>query len=362
MVDAMPVTKTNVIKIDATHPEDDRIAVAAEVIRSGGIVVFPTETVYGIGASAFDENACRRIFEVKGRPADNPLIVHVSSLEMADKVAHIPEEYRVAIGKAWPSPITFIAKARAGLPNSVTAGLDTVAVRMPAHKVALSLIEKSGVPIAAPSANPSGRPSATSGEQCVKYFNGLVECIVDSGRAFFGMESTIIDLRDFTMLRPGAFTVDEIKGIFGKVPKIDDVARGLSRSDKPISPGTKYTHYAPSTPIFLFSGKIEELASIIDSMGGLLPFAFIGSKESCLAIENMGYSAINLGSRGNMYDIAKNLYGGLILVDSMNVYFGIVESFDETGVGLALMNRIRKASSNRTFSNAEKLAELIDSV
>ena len=358
----MAPIKTRVIRIDATSPEEDRVEEAAGIVRSGGLVAFPTETVYGIGASAFNGSACKKIFEVKGRPSDNPLIVHVSSFGMAESIAHIPEKYSDRVKDVWPSPITFIAKARGGLPEQVTAGLDTVALRMPAHRVALSLIEKSGVPIAAPSANPSGKPSATSGEQCVRYFNGMVDCIIDSGKAPFGMESTIIDLRDFRVLRPGSFTMEEIERAFGERPKIDDVGRGTAQANEPLSPGTRYSHYAPKTPLFLFNGRIEGLAAIIEELGGLLPFAFVGSRESCLAVEKMGYSAINLGSKSDMYEIASNLYNGLILIDSLNVYFGIIEAFEEKGMGLALMNRIRKASANRLFSDAEALTGLIDGV
>jgi L-threonylcarbamoyladenylate synthase len=356
----MSFIKTNILKIDAIKPEADRIKIAADMIKNGMIVVFPTETVYGIGANAFDENACKKVFDIKKRPADNPLMVTVSSIEMALEIAEIPDEYIDKIKNIWPCPIAFLAKAKKNLPDIVTSGLGTVVIRMPAHPVALALIKECGVPIVGPSANPSTKPTATNGKQAVKYFNGLVDCIIDSGNSFFGVESTIIDLRDFKILRPGAFTVEEIEKVFGKKPKIDDVTRGLSSSENVISPGTKYQHYAPETPLFLFDGKIDELIKILDELYSVIPFAFIGSKESCTKIEKVGYSAINLGSTKDLYEVAKSLYDGLIIIDSLNVYFGILESFDEAGIGLAIMNRLRKASGCRKFSTLEELTQLVD--
>ncbi|HUC38760.1 MAG TPA: L-threonylcarbamoyladenylate synthase [Candidatus Acidoferrum sp.] len=348
--------ETEVLAIDALKPEMNRVSRAAGFIKEEKIVVFPTETVYGIGASAYSEAACRRIFEIKGRPADNPLIAHVSSLEMAQEIAEIPEGYLPSIKRIWPSPITFIARSRGKLPRAVTAGLDTISIRMPAHPVALALIKEAGMPIAAPSANPSGKPTATNAGQAVRYFKGKVDCIIDSGRSFFGVESTIIDLRSFTILRPGPFTIEEIERAFGKRPKVDNVARGMASADKPVSPGTKYTHYTPDTPVMLFNGKITELVEILDDAPNAPSFAFIGSGESCSAMsDSFGCSTIELGKRENPYEIAKNLYDGLIALDSLKVKFGIIEAFDEKGIGLAIMNRIRKATGNRSINRADDL-------
>lgn len=338
--------KTEILKINSTKPEIKKVKEAAEFIKSGDVVVFPTETVYGIGADAFNEEACKRIFEIKGRPGDNPLIVHVSSIEMAEKICEVPTKYKESIKRIWPSPITFIMKAR-NLPKVVTAGLDTVAVRMPAHPVALALVNATG-PIAAPSANPAKRPTATNAGQAAKYFDGKVSCIIDSGRAFFGIESTIIDLRDFKILRPGPFTPDEIEKAFGMKPKIDKVTEGRESAPEAISPGTKYAHYAPDTPLVLFEGTSAELVDYVDHNPDLPSFAFIGSKESCSKLEKeLSCSTIGLGSKKNMYEIAKNLYDGLSALDSLKVKLGIIESFEEKGIGLAIMNRIRKATGNK---------------
>lgn len=343
---------TEIIKINATEPEKEMVSSAAMHIKSGGLVVFPTETVYGIGANAFDANACSKIFKVKGRPADNPLIVHVSSFEMAEEIGIIPKDYAIAIKKVWPSPITFIVKTRKDFPKEVTTGLDTVAIRMPAHPVALGLIKASGVPIAAPSANPSKKPTATNASQAIKYFDGKVDCIIDSDRSFFGVESTIINLDGFTMLRPGPFTLEEIEKVFGKKIKVDKVAKGVINAEHAISPGTKYQHYAPDTPLYLSEGTVDSLVGKLDNIDDMPAFAFIGSNESCKHMSGeFGCSTIALGSGSNMYEIAKNLYDGIILLDSLKVSIGIIESFDEKGIGLAIMNRIRKAASHRTFND-----------
>ncbi len=341
---------TEIIKINATSPEEAKISKAAKYIKEGGIVIFPTETVYGIGADALNGDACAKIFKAKERPADNPLIVHVSSFEMAEEIGVFPKEYAAAIKKIWPSPITFIVKTRKELPKEVTAGLKTVSIRMPAHPVALDLIKKAGVPIAAPSANPSKKPTATNANQAIKYFDGKVDCIIDSGHTFFGVESTIIDLERFAILRPGPFTVEEIEKAFGKKIKVDEITRGEVTVENTISPGTKYQHYAPETPLFLFNGAVKGLIEDLDNIDEQQEFCFIGSNQSCKEMSKaVGCSTIELGNKKNLYEIAKNLFDGLIMLDSLKVKFGIIESFDEAGIGLAIMNRIRKATSHKEF-------------
>ncbi len=352
---------TKVIKIDPIKPEEDRVREAAKYIKDGKLVIFPTETIYGIGANALDENACKEIFRIKGRPSENPLIVHVSSLAMAQEIAEIPGEYMNVIKRIWPSPITFIVKAKDKIPKRVVAGLETVAIRMPAHPVALELIKKSGVPIAAPSANPSGKPSATNATLAIKYFKGKVDCIIDSGSSFFGLESTILTLDKLKILRPGPFTREEIEIAFGQKPFVDDVARGKASAKKSISPGTKFKHYAPDTPLFLYNGDAKKLAGIIDDLGAATSLVFIGSKESCKGLAKAtGCSTIELGPKANLYEIARNLFNGISLLDSMKVDFGIIESFDERGIGFAIMNRIRKASSGKSFGNLGQLSKYLE--
>lgn len=355
--------ETKVLKVDPIRPEKELVVEAAKYIKDGGIVVFPTETVYGIGADAFNAAACKKIFKAKCRPSDNPLIVTVASIEQAQKVGKIPEQYLAAIRRIWPCPLTFIVETNEKLPKEVTAGLDTVALRMPAHPVALELIKAAGAPIAAPSANTSKKPTATNAKQALHYFDGKVECIIDSGPAFFGLESTIIDLRTFTVLRPGPFTTDELTKAFNKKPKLSEAVFGKREVDVALSPGTKYTHYAPDTKLFLFGGNVEKLLDMLALVEETPVFAFIGSNESCKQMsKETGCSTIALGSSIDIYEIAKNLYDGLILLDSMKVKFGIIESFEEKGIGLAIMNRIRKASSHYEFSSPSGLKNLLKSV
>ncbi len=350
--------KTKILKIDPIEPNKAAIGEAADIIKGGGLVVFPTESVYGIGADAFNAKACSDIFKVKGRPSDNPLIVTVASLDQAMEIGDIPGDYLDSIKRVWPCPLTFIVKNITDLPEEVTAGLDTVALRMPAHPVALELIRESGTPIAAPSANLSKKPTAVNAQQALRYFDGKVDCIIDSGPAFFGLESTIIDLRTFQLLRPGPFTIDELEKAFGKRPDPGDVARGSRQADVAIAPGTKYAHYAPDTKLFLYEGDVEDLSKSMRAIE-IPQFAFIGSNESCQVMHMTGCQTMALGKRGRPYEIAKGLYDGLIALDSAKVGFGIIESFAEDGIGLAIMNRIRKASSNNTFRSLDGLLGML---
>ncbi len=348
---------TLILKINSRHPEGSKISRASEIILKGGTVVFPTETVYGIGANAFDKTACRNIFRTKQRNPDNPLIVHVSSMEMADKVAHIPSKYRQIIKRIWPAPFTIVVKAKKSVPKVVTAGLDTVCVRMPQNKIALSLIDAAGVPIAAPSANISRFPSSTRPSHVKAHFRGKVDAIIESKPSRFGIESTILDLERFVLLRPGAFTVSQIEHAFGRKVIVTNESRGLLDHTASLSPGTKHMHYSPSTPLFLFNGNAASLKSIMSDFKG--KFVFIGSSESCRLVSETAAKAINLGKNRDMRKIASNLFHALIVLDSIRPEFAIVESFPEKGLGLAVMNRLRKACRHRYFDNKAKLARLV---
>lgn len=349
--------RAKILKINRSDPNLSKIRLAAETIRKGGLVVFPTETVYGIGADATNASACRRIFKAKRRPYDNPLIVHVSDMGMADKVAIIPKHYRKAIEATWPSPLTLILKARTGLPRVVTAGLKTVAVRMPADKIALELIRQSGTPIAAPSANISKKPSSTSGKHAIGYFINAVDIILDAGPSKFGIESTVLDLGKFTLLRPGAFTMEDIFAAFLKMPKLPKEALGLKEAKRALSPGMKYKHYSPDTKLLLYEGDPSELRQILSPWKGR--FSFIGSEETARLLGRMPVKSIILGSRKQPRAIARNLFSGLIYLDSLKVEFCIAESFAEEGYGLAVMNRLRKASGHKHFSTAEELEKYL---
>ncbi|MEM3839020.1 MAG: L-threonylcarbamoyladenylate synthase [Candidatus Micrarchaeaceae archaeon] len=342
--------KTVVAKVDASNPDKKVIARAARVIRHGGIVIFPTETVYGIGADAYNTKAVKRIYKIKGRPADNPSMIHVSSMEMARQIGKFPDKYARIIEKLWPAPISFVVEAKKGL------GRKEVSIRMPEHKVALELIKASGTPIAAPSANISKRPSSTTAKHALGYFNGKVEFILDAGHSQKGIESTILDLRTFEIQRPGAFPVESITEAFGKKPKVTKIAKGIVEAKRAVAPGMKYKHYAPKTPLFLYTGSPKLIKDITAGLGK--DAVFIGSSESCRIAKGNGCAAISLGSRDKLDTIAKSLFDALIKLDSMNAKFAIAESFPENGIGLGIMNRLRKASSHKYFSTKRQFEKL----
>ena len=241
--------KTKVIKIkDKTRPEDGELLEAAEILRSGGLVAFPTETVYGLGANALDEAAAKKIYAAKGRPSDNPLIAHISSMEeLPALVREIPEAGRKLAEKYWPGPLTMIFPKKDVVPYGTTGGLDTVAVRMPSDPVANRLIKLAGIPVAAPSANTSGRPSPTRAEHVIEDMDGKIEMILDGGQVGIGVESTIVDVSGPvpTLLRPGAVTLEMLRETLGQV-EVDPAILGPVKGDvKPKAPGMKYRHYAP---------------------------------------------------------------------------------------------------------------------
>ncbi len=328
----------------------DMIREAAAIIRDGGIVVFPTETVYGIGADALNADACARIFAVKSRPADNPLIVHISKLDQLGNVAAgFDAKFREAARILWPGPVTFILKRSESIPNAVTAGLDTVAVRMPAHPIALRLIDASGTAIAAPSANISTRPSATTAEHVMEDFDGKVDAIIDGGHSAFGLESTIIDMSRErpVLLRPGAFTVEELEKYLGKITIPESIDR---ESDSAIAPGMRYRHYAPNKMLVVVRDnnmllKLDGITKKIIVLCSNERADMIGSKVRTM----------RLGSEANLYEIAKNLFSSFRKLDGMDVDLAIIQSFPRRGIGLAIMNRIVKASDSKEVGSLEEL-------
>ncbi len=322
------------------------------IIRNGGIVVFPTETVYGIGANVLDKDACAKIFKIKGRASDNPLIVHASGVEMIEKIGKLSDTDKKIMEKVWPGPITIIVKARKNIPKVVTGGLSTVAVRVPKNTTALELIRSAGVPIAAPSANPSGLPSATSGEHAEEYFNRKVDAIIKDGRTRYGIESTVIDLKSMTILRPGAFNIKKLEGITGIKSKNPDFKKiKVARS-----PGMKYRHYSPRTPLFMYSGKINELSKAVEKLEN---FVVIGSFKFCSSVTIPKNKKIVITTKG-INEVKRNLFDALIRLDKMKARFGIIEIFKEQEDDTALMNRIRKASNEKVFSDKKTLVKLLN--
>lgn len=339
---------TAIIKTDQDKPSEESIEAAAEVIRAGGLVVFPTETVYGLGANAYSPEACLKVFRAKERPADNPLIVHISDLEMIREITTgVSAGLMEKLGKIWPGPLTILFPKSEMIPDTVTGGSHLVAVRMPNNRLALDLIRKSGVPIAAPSANISTRPSITDSKHAIEELNGKVDLIMDCGRTLQGVESTIIDVsgEGTTLLRAGAMTVEELEAVFGPV-NVTDFARGLLESSVPLAPGMKYRHYSPSRRLYLApSDEFLKLVSSKEELKGRI--VVIGSDETCKGAK---VDCINLGHEYDPDAIARNLFSALRDLDTYHCTMGIIQSFPEPGIGLAIMNRIRKASSGELGS------------
>jgi len=322
---------------------DEKIKKAAEIIKSGGVVAFPTETVYGLGANAYDEQAVKKIFELKGRPQDNPLIVHISKKQDVYIVAReVPEKAKVLIREFWPGPLTLVLPKNPSIPDIVTAGLDTVAVRMPDHPIALKLIRLSGVPIAAPSANISGKPSATQPEHIKKYFGEKVFLI--EGKVKIGIESTVLDLTEDVpkILRPGAITKEMIERKIGKVElveykKVDFI---------PKSPGLKYRHYTPDAELILVLRKdkminfIKENRRDWEEEGKKVCVFFFREKPK--KFESSPNIKVFISGR-SLREFAKNLFK-ILIEDGEKYDILIFEGVDERGIGLGIMNRLKKAA------------------
>lgn len=322
---------------------------AGKVIRNGGTVAFPTETVYGLGANALDDEAVRKIFIAKGRPQDNPLIIHVSTKEISELVKDVPEVAQKIIDKFWPGPLTVILEKKDIIPNVTSANLNTIGIRMPNSEIALKLIELAERPIAAPSANISGRPSPTEVERCVEDLNGRVDYIIGGESSNIGVESTIIDctVNPPLVLRPGGITLEMLKEINSEI-EIDKALMSKPSDDlKPKAPGMKYRHYAPKASLKIISGKNEKTIEIINQM-----MENYIEKNNTVAIlttdENLNKfnkgEVISLGSENNLYEIAKNLFESLRKCDDLGVDYILCQGFEEYGVGLAIMNRLNKAA------------------
>jgi L-threonylcarbamoyladenylate synthase len=351
--------ETEVVKLDPLNPNPAIIKKAAEIIRSGGLVAFPTETVYGLGANAYDPQAALRIFKAKGRPTDNPLIVHIAEKEQLFQVAQeIPETALEVAEILWPGPLTLILKKTERVPYETTGKLDTVAVRMPAHPVALQLIKESGVPIAAPSANRSGRPSPTSASHVVEDLQGEVEMILDAGDTFFGLESTVIDLTKEKpiLYRPGPLAPEDLERYLGPV-LVPEVARGTAYAEKAMAPGMKYKHYAPTKRLILVEKK-GDLPEVVRRLSLKYKVAVLCSTEMLRILDNEAVCRIQLGSESNLYEIAKNLFAAFRALDHSYCDIGVMQSFPERGIGLAIMNRARKASGMSIIANPQDMINL----
>ena len=330
---------TQVIRLDPDLPQQEAIDLAASIIRAGGLVALPTETVYGLGADAMNESAVQKLFEAKGRPADNPLIVHVCSRDMLDLVAgDISETAHQLIDRFWPGPLTLVLKRKPEVAPSVSAGLPTVAVRMPKNKIALGLIRSAGTPIAAPSANASGRPSPTTAAHVLEDLGGRIDLILDGGPTSIGIESTVLDVTiDPPMiLRPGAITREMLTEVIGSVEQ------ATSGGEIRRSPGTRHRHYSPRARVLLVEHetgeRIEQLCQRHLNEGRV---GFIG--HTPIPINDSNFKAIILDANAEAY--ARSIYSALRELDQTGTRVIIVEGISEEGAGAAVMDRLRRAAS-----------------
>ncbi len=342
---------TEVIKIDPENIDEEKLSRAAMALREGKIVAIPTETVYGLGANALSTEAVSNIFKAKGRPSDNPLIVHIADKEKVYELTEsIPEKALVLMDKLWPGPLTLVLKKNKIIPELVTAGLDTVAIRMPEHPVALELIRLAEVPVAAPSANASGRPSTTTAQHVLDDMNGRIEMIIDAGSSQVGLESTVLDVTQEppVLLRPGGITPKQLEKYIGPIDVDKTILQNISSDNVPRSPGMKYTHYSPkahvvvvrSTSSRMQADKINELARESRMKG--LKVGICATDQTKDQYQDA--EIMSMGDRDRPETIAANLFALLRELDKTGVDIIYAEAVDELDMGLAIMNRMLKAA------------------
>ena len=331
---------------------EDGIRRAGEILKRGGLVAFPTETVYGLGANALDEKASAKIYGAKGRPSDNPLIVHIADWEAIYKIAvDVPREAKLLADAFWPGPLTMVLKKSDAVPLTTTGGLPTVAVRMPNHEIARALIRSGGGYVAAPSANTSGRPSPTKAEHVAEDMDGVIDMIIDGGDSHIGLESTIVDLTEGTptILRPGYINQQMLEDVLGCV----ETDRALTSEDeniRPKAPGMKYRHYAPKAELFIVEGEEQ---NVREKMNRLIEENKAAGRKAGVICTDESSSCYHggivksIGSRADEITIAQHLYSILRDFDEMDVSVIYSESFDTPQMGQAIMNRLIKAAGHQ---------------
>ena len=333
---------------------EDQITAAADILRQGGLVAIPTETVYGLGANALDETAVHKIFEAKGRPQDNPLIIHVPGPQWLPRYCEdVPPLAYTLARKFWPGPLTMILKRKKVVPDATTAGLDTVGVRCPDHQVTLAIIREAGVPIAAPSANTSGRPSCTCAADCLEDMEGKIDAVVDGGPCQVGVESTIVDLTcdPPRLLRPGGMPLEALEEVVGPLTVDKAVTEPLKDGEQPKAPGMKYRHYAPKAPVTVVTGPAEASARTIEQLAkpgdGVICFDEFAGRFDQQTVECLG------PSRDKRIQ-AQRVFDALRAFDSKDVQQIYAQCPDSQGLGLAIGNRLKKAAGFKTIAADQK--------
>ena len=346
--------KTIYIRSDADTPNEEAIRQAGGIIRAGGLVAFPTETVYGLGGDALNKESSRKIYEAKGRPSDNPLIVHICRFSDMEKIVErIPQAARDLAEAFWPGPLTMILPKSDVVPYETTGGLDTVAVRFPSHKTARAFIEAAGGYVAAPSANRSGRPSPTTANYVAEDMDGRIDMIIDGGEVGIGLESTIVDLTGEVpmILRPGYITQEMLQNVLGEIAA-DKTMLGEADGARPKAPGMKYRHYAPKGVLTIVEGKRDAVTQKINELAAQASAA--GERVGVIATQETvsAYHADcvkNIGPRADEAAIAHNLYAVLREFDDEELTVLFSEAFDTAGMGQAIMNRLLKAAGHRVL-------------
>lgn len=338
--------KTLLIKVDPENPSADDLSTAAEILKRGGTVVFPTETVYGLGGDATHSESTEKIYAAKGRPSDNPLIIHISDPDEVEPYAVTSKLWHRLAKHFMPGPLTVILPKKDTIPSTVTGGLDSVAVRCPAHPVALKLLELTGLPVAAPSANISGKPSPTCAEHVIEDLDGRVDCIIDGGECTFGVESTIVKITgedSLILLRPGAVTYDALCCVCSDVTVSHTVTHMLKENEHPLCPGTKYRHYAPDKPLTLVGGSNEaRIAYFAEKQKeGAVIICYDEQAE-----ELDPNSVITIGKKDDLETQGHRIFAALRECDLRegNCVFANLPSTD--GFGLALYNRLIRAAAH----------------
>ena len=345
--------KTDIIKFKGNGKDKIYLKKISDTLMDGGLVVLPTETVYGLGGNGLNKRTCKKIYEAKGRPSDNPLILHIAeNSELDALVAEIPDVAKKCMEKFWPGPLTIIFKRSEIIPDEATGGLDTVAIREPSNEIAHAILKAVDFPVAAPSANLSGRPSPTKVEHVIEDLNGRVDIIVDGGHSVVGIESTVLDVTvDPPMiLRPGKITLEDLKEIDENI-RIDSATIDAKSGEIPKSPGQKYRHYAPRAEAICFGGRLDKVVNEIKKnikKNKDKKIAVLATDETFEEYKNLDIKLlINLGSRDNLEEVATNLFDALRRCDEENVDIIFAEGFELRGMGLSIMNRLLKACSGK---------------